>query len=268
MKNKIAILGCGWLGFPLAQKLVKEGYDVKGTTTTSGKLEKLEEAGIQSFLISLTEEKVTGNTKDFLSNIETLIIDIPPGLRRNPNEDFVKKMKNFLTEVEKSDVKNVVYVSSTSVFEGDDTIPVFSESDKPNGSSFKAQQLIAVEGLWQNHAAFLSAVVRFGGLVGEDRHPAKYLAGKKNVKNPQAPVNMIAQKDAVELLLQWVKNPVAGIFHGVYPDHPSREVYYSAKAKEKGLATPHFNTKETSKGKQISSKETSKTLDFVFQHRP
>ncbi|MGO1586087.1 MAG: NAD(P)-binding domain-containing protein, partial [Mesonia sp.] len=59
MKNKIAILGCGWLGFPLAQKLVKEGYHVKGTTTTSGKLEKLEEAGIQSFLISLTEEKVT-----------------------------------------------------------------------------------------------------------------------------------------------------------------------------------------------------------------
>lgn len=264
MKNKIAILGCGWLGFPLAQKLIEEGYEVKGTTTTSGKLEKLEQAGIQPFLISLTEEKVTGNTKDFLSDIETLIIDIPPGLRRNPEEDFVQKMKNFLTEVKKSEVKNVVYVSSTSVFEGHESIPTFKESDVPNGSSSKAKQLIDVENLWKNKDTFLSAIVRFGGLVGEDRHPAKYLAGKKDVKNPHAPVNMIAQKDAVALLLQWIKNPVAGIFHGVYPEHLNREDYYSAKAKEKGLAAPQFDTKEVSKGKQISSKETSKALDFVF----
>lgn len=268
MKNKIAILGCGWLGFPLAQQLIEEGCHVKGTTTTSGKLEKLEEAGIQPFLISLTEEKVTGSTKDFLSNIKTLIIDIPPGLRRNPEEDFVKKMQLFLEEVKKSEVKHVIYVSSTSVFEDDDTIPVYTENDTPNGTSSKDQQLIAVEELWQNNDSFSTAVIRFGGLVGEDRHPAKYLAGKKDVKNPEAPVNMIAQKDAVALVFQLVKQSATGIFHGVYPEHLNRKDYYSAKAIEKGLVVPQFNSEEASQGKKITATVTCKKLDFSFNHRP
>jgi len=268
MKNKIAILGCGWLGFPLAQKLKEEGYDVKGTTTSSGKLEKLEEAGIQAFLISLTEEEVKGNTTSFLTDIETLIIDIPPGLRRNPNEDFVKKMELFLSEVEKSEVKNVIYVSSTSVFEGDESIPTFVESDVPNGTSSSSQQLIAVEKLWQNHDSFTSAVIRFGGLVGGNRNPAKYLAGRENLKDPQGPINLVEQRDAVALVFQLAKQSAAGIFHGVFPDHPTREVYYSAKAKENGLVVPQFNSAEASKGKRINARATCKSLDFTFQHRP
>jgi 3-hydroxyisobutyrate dehydrogenase-like beta-hydroxyacid dehydrogenase len=33
MKNEsISILGCGWLGLPLAGELVREGYAVKGST--------------------------------------------------------------------------------------------------------------------------------------------------------------------------------------------------------------------------------------------
>ena len=40
-KETITILGCGWLGLPLAQTLVKEGYSVKGSTTTEDKLEVL-----------------------------------------------------------------------------------------------------------------------------------------------------------------------------------------------------------------------------------
>mgnify|MGYP003615968040 CR=1 FL=1 len=38
---KISILGCGWLGFPLAQKLIETGYEVKGSTTSESKLEAL-----------------------------------------------------------------------------------------------------------------------------------------------------------------------------------------------------------------------------------
>jgi 3-hydroxyisobutyrate dehydrogenase-like beta-hydroxyacid dehydrogenase len=31
--TKISILGCGWLGFPLAKALLKDGFTVKGSTT-------------------------------------------------------------------------------------------------------------------------------------------------------------------------------------------------------------------------------------------
>ena len=34
-ENKIGVLGCGWLGFPLAKDLIKQGFKVKGSTTVS-----------------------------------------------------------------------------------------------------------------------------------------------------------------------------------------------------------------------------------------
>ena len=45
-RKKIAILGCGWLGLPLAKSLLSKGYKVKGSTTSESKLEILENAGV------------------------------------------------------------------------------------------------------------------------------------------------------------------------------------------------------------------------------
>ena len=49
----ISLLGCGFLGFPLALKLCKKGYYVKGSTTTPSKLNKLKRTGIIPYLINL-----------------------------------------------------------------------------------------------------------------------------------------------------------------------------------------------------------------------
>ncbi len=41
MKQNISILGCGWLGKPLALKLNKKGCHIKGSTTSDDKLGRL-----------------------------------------------------------------------------------------------------------------------------------------------------------------------------------------------------------------------------------
>ena len=62
MKNiKISILGCGWLGLPLAKKLIENGYEVKGSTTSESKLELLKNAGISPYQIKMEENEITGN---------------------------------------------------------------------------------------------------------------------------------------------------------------------------------------------------------------
>ena len=45
--KQISILGCGWLGFPLAQALLKAGFSTKGSTTSIDKKEMLEKAGFK-----------------------------------------------------------------------------------------------------------------------------------------------------------------------------------------------------------------------------
>ena len=50
---KISILGCGWLGFPLAKKLIEIGFEVKGSTTSENKLALLKSNNIEPFLLRL-----------------------------------------------------------------------------------------------------------------------------------------------------------------------------------------------------------------------
>ena len=54
MKEKniksIGVLGCGWLGLPLAKQLVTAGYSVRGTTTTKEKLTEISRIEINLFI--------------------------------------------------------------------------------------------------------------------------------------------------------------------------------------------------------------------------
>ena len=55
-QNKIAILGCGWLGLPLAKKLISKNFIVRGSTTSKDKISVLENENIEPFLITLDKE--------------------------------------------------------------------------------------------------------------------------------------------------------------------------------------------------------------------
>ena len=52
---KIAVIGCGWLGLPLAKKLVSKNFRVKGSTTSKQKISVLRNEKIEPFLIDLNK---------------------------------------------------------------------------------------------------------------------------------------------------------------------------------------------------------------------
>ena len=52
--TKISILGCGWLGLPLAKALVNNDYLVSGSTTSEEKIAVLEKAKIEPFLLAIS----------------------------------------------------------------------------------------------------------------------------------------------------------------------------------------------------------------------
>jgi UDP-N-acetyl-D-mannosaminuronate dehydrogenase len=87
--TKISILGCGWLGLPLAKALIENGFSVKGSTTSTDKLALLENAGITPFLIEIGENEINGNVVEFLEESRILIINIPPKLRGNSSENII-----------------------------------------------------------------------------------------------------------------------------------------------------------------------------------
>ena len=185
--KQISILGCGWLGLPLAKQLVQKGYTVKGSTTSSDKLEMLRNLGIIPYSIIVTAEEITGSTEDFLENSEVLIINIPPKLRAAEKEDFVSKIQLLIPPIEKSTVSKIIFVSSTSVYS--DSNENVSEDTIPEPATESGIQLLNSESILQNKTSFQTTIVRFGGLIGEDRHPIRFLAGRKNLKSTFANLN-------------------------------------------------------------------------------
>lgn len=266
-KSNIAVLGCGWLGLPLAEILTKKGSTVKGSTTTIEKTETLAERGIHPFLISISEDKIEGTIAAFLEGSETLIINIPPKLRYSEPENFTQKIQLLLPYIEESTVTNVLFVSSISVYADSTNIhDKVTESYPTIPETENGRQLVAAEQLLQNNLHFKTTVLRFGGLIGKERHPVKHLAGKENLENPDAPINMIHLEDCIGIISKIIETKSWGeTFNAVSPYHPTRAAYYHKKAQELNLALPKFVSGKPSVGKRISSENLQQALKYSFQ---
>lgn len=263
-KSQISILGCGWLGLPLAKDLLEKGHLIKGSTTSESKIEILKDAGIGPFLISINENAVDGNMEGFLENSTILLIDIPPKLRGNTSDNFVKKIQTLIPFIEKSSVEKVLFVSSTSVYADDNSL--VTEETIPQPDTESGKQLLEAEKVLRNNPNFKTTILRFGGLIGEDRHPIKHLAGRENLENPEGFINLIHQNDCIGIMERIIALQCWGeIFNAVSPHHPTREIYYSEKAISLDWPLPKFTHDKPSKSKVISSAKIEKILQYQFK---
>lgn len=273
--TKISILGCGWLGLPLAKALIAKGNSVNGSTTSEDKLPILKDSGINPFLVILSEVEgnfesggISENINSFLAESEILIIDIPPKLRTvDPSSEkkvFVEKIKNLIPFIEKSTIQKVLFVSSTSVY-GDDN-GLVTEETIPNPDTESGKQLVLAEKLLQENQNFETTILRFAGLIGEDRHPVKFLSGKENIENPDAPVNLIHQNDCIGIIEAIINESKWNeVFNAAAPFHPMREVYYTQKASQMNLPLPKFSSEKSNIKKAISSEKIENCLNYQFK---
>ncbi len=264
MSKTIAIAGLGYLGLSLAQRLQMLGYIIKGSVTSQKKAIDYSSKGINTMDIEIGESGIDGNIEGFLKDTDCLVILIPPGLRRNNGADHVLKMTHFLEAIKKNDVKNVILVSSTSVY--DDDQGAVTEKDEPKPTTNSGKQLLQVEQLFFVSEGLNTTIVRFGGLFGGSRNPVKYLAGRKDLNDGDAPVNLIQRKDCLSILSKIIQKEKFGfIFNAVNPEHPLKKNYYVKKANDLGLIPPTFSTEETEETfKKVDSMQIQELLDFRF----
>jgi nucleoside-diphosphate-sugar epimerase len=269
LKNQLSVIGCGWLGLPLANYLITEGYSVKGSTTTKDKLKTLKQASIEGFVVNLNETCISGNYSDFLKGSETVIINIPPGLRKHPTKNHIAEIQHLISAIEAHNIKNVLYISTTSVFDDKDHFPVINNNTKPNGTSKSSKQLITIEQQLFENPNVNTTILRFGGLFDMQRHPAKYLSGKKNITNPSAPINLIHKEDCIGIISAILKNNLWNVaLNATYPYHPKKETYYTDYCKRYNLELPEFDSSKKSVGKLIDSSKLVRLLNYTFQLKP
>ncbi len=264
MKNvteRVSILGCGWLGLPLAEQLVTTGYQVAGSTTTPDKLEVLRRKNIQPYLIDLLNNANPGDLAEFLKT-DYLIISFPPRLRAGLEKQYLPQINFLKKALDQSPVKYVLFISSTSVYR--DINREITE-DFPEEAIDTASPLYQAEEIIKQSASYQTTILRFGGLVGGNRQPGRFLAGKTGVPQPEAPVNLIYLADCLAIIRKIIYEKIFNeTLNAVADEHPSRRQFYTAAAQALELEPPQFDESSPEIFKIISNAKLKARLGYEF----
>jgi len=254
--KSIHILGCGWLGKPLAVELIKEGYHASGSTTQESKVAELESLGIKPFVIKFDPQLTSSATEFFQADI--LIISIPPKRKSGQTDVYLEQMNNVVQAILKGSISSVLFISSTSVYaDGDRAV---SEIDADPTS-----YLVEAENIFRSQTKFKTTVIRFGGLVGPGRNPGRFLAGKKDVQGGNHPVNVIHQQDCIGIIKAIIDQEAWGeVFNACAEHHPTRNEFYTRASEVMQLETPQFSKSDVSKNKVVSCDKLKTKLNYQF----
>jgi len=257
LDKSISILGCGWLGLPLAIRLIANGWLVKGSTTTEAKLQLLSLSKIDPYLVQLNND-LTVSAAFFNSGI--LLINVPPSLRTQTAEAYLAQMQGLLKQVETSPVKRVIFISSTSVY------PDTNAEITDTGIVDFQSALYQSEQIFNQSTTFKTTIIRFAGLIGPGRNPSRFFAGKTDIPNGNAPVNLIHLDDCISIIENVLNHQrFVGTYHAAAPTHPSRTEFYTLSAQAASLPLPAFND-ELKEWKIIDPEKLEHDLDYEFIH--
>lgn len=269
----VSILGCGWMGWPFARHLVDRGVSVRGSTTTTDKLEKLAEDGIKPHLLRLDPELTGEDLRAFFSS-EILFLNVPPP---KGVDDRASQMARQIDAVRSAasggSVEWILFASSTSVYPNVDGR--VTEADQPPGRPDAlrgsrrrtGRALLDAEARLMDDPSFDTTVIRFAGLYGGDRHPGRFLAGRSEVGRPEAPVNLIHRDDCVGLLATLLETECRGeVLNACAGAHPSRRELYTRAAEVLGMETPTFDESDTRSGKVVSAEKVTQLCNYDFRH--
>lgn len=266
--TSISILGCGWLGLPLGRALARDGYAVKGSTTTPDKLSVIDDAGIEPYLLRLSPEPESDPGDFFQSDL--LFVNVPPPRGREDAAAFHQRQMEMIAVA--TSAEWVIVASSTGVYPNAER--VVTEDDLPPGGPptyegprrSSGEILETVEGLWADHDAD-TTLLRFGGLYGPERHPGRFLAGRTGVARPDAPVNLIHLRDCVGLVQKVLDAGARNeVFNAVADKNPSRRKTYIRAARSLGLEPPSFDEDDDRGGKAVSNEKARTHLGYTFTY--
>lgn len=253
----VLIIGCGWLGKKTGQRLSEYGCTVYGTTRSVENFPELENHSIRPLQFEITDEHFDPSG---LPDFDVCLISLSPGRGegRAKYPSLISKLAGWL----QNKTGQIMLFSSTSVYKGlKGTLT--EEMAEPGTESDNV--LLAAEGEIRKYIPD-ALILRFGGLYGEDRHPVKYLAGRKGLGDGDAPVNLIHRQDIIEIIAGLIeKNVRAEVLNICCDKHPSRAHLYTTLANRFGLEEPVFR-EGGAEGKLISSEKVKKLLNYTFNH--
>lgn len=252
MKNKkLSLIGCGWLGKPLALHLQSIGHDLVATTARD-KTEEFREVGIPYLNYDLTtKQKISEEILDS----DVLIYMIPPL--------DILQIKNFFEQLPTD--KKIIFISSTSVY--GKKLGAVDENTSIDIEETNSPLLVETEKYLKNRFNSIT-ILRLGGLYGQARHPIYFLQGKKDIRGAGEFLHLVHQEDCIEAITSVIEGDLWNETFNIISDLRIRKSdYYINIATKLSLSPPSYQDYlHADKETNISNEKSKKKLKINYRN--
>ncbi|QKJ87754.1 SDR family oxidoreductase [Paramixta manurensis] len=264
--KRVAIVGLGWLGMPLAMALTARGCQVTGSKTTPDGVIAARKCGIEAYQLELTPELVCeADELNALLAVDALVVTLPASRTVEGGEYYVQAVQNIVDSALAMKVPRVIFTSSTSVYGKGGG--VMKESSPLTPETVAGKTLVALENWLHDLPGTSVDILRLSGLVGPGRHPGRFLAGKMDLSEGEQGVNLVHLDDVVDAIVLLLQTPKGGhVYNLSAPKHPARNQFYPTVAKQLGLTPPTFAPDNGGQGKVIDGNKICNELGFEYSY--
>ncbi|MNP29055.1 NAD dependent epimerase/dehydratase family protein [compost metagenome] len=198
-------------------------------------------------------------------NVDALVITLP-ARRSGPGETFyLQAMQEIVDSALAHHIPRIIFTSSTSVY--GDIEGTVKESTARAPVTASGRVLKELEDWLHNLPGTQVDILRLAGLVGPERHPGRFFAGK-TAPNGHHGVNLVHLEDVIGAITLLLQAPKGGhIYNICAPYHPARSTFYPVMARQLGLEPPQFrDASGEGQGKVIDGNRICRELGFEYQY--
>ncbi len=257
----ITIIGCGYVGTRLAQKLQRQSPSLLGVVHSQASVQRLEELGIAARALDLDSEPSSAVTGHWVFYFAP-----PPSTGHND-----ARIAHWLQSLGAQRPAKVVLISTTGVY-GDCAGRWITEAEPVHPQTDRARRRLDAEQRlqrWCNEQQLPWVIVRVPGIYGPGRLPRARLERRLPVlAEADSPYsNRIHVDDLVRVCLKAASSDFTGIVH-VSDGHPSTmSDYFNRVADALGLPRPAQITRDDAQhrlsSEMLSYLAESKRLDIT-----
>ncbi|CAK9885352.1 MAG: Protein YeeZ [Candidatus Erwinia impunctatus] len=265
--KRVSIIGLGWLGMPLGLTLAARGWQVQGSRTTPDGVEAARLCGLAGYQLVMTPELICQpEALDALMQADALVITLPATRTVSESGAYLSAVQQLVDSARAYHIPHIIFTSSTSVYgqcEGG-----VDENHVTEPQTTAGKTLVELESWLHGLPDIKVDVLRLAGLVGPQRHPGRFLAGRQELTMANQAVNLVHLDDVIEAIATLLESSRGGhVYNLCAPHHPSRGTYYPRVALQLGLTPPEFLPAENeSTGKIVDGNRICRELGFTYKY--
>lgn len=273
------IVGCGYVGFPLAVELVHHGHEVFGLRRSSSSAAALQAAGIKPLHADITQPlSLAGLPREF-DWVVNCVASGGGGVDEY-RQLYLEGMRNLIAWLAPTDkMPRLVYTSSTGVY-GQNDGSLVDETSPTEPATETARVLVETEklllaaGREQN---FPAMILRAAGIYGPERGYLlkQFLRGEARLEGAGGRMlNMIHRDDLIRAIIAALEGGRAGAIYNAVDNEPVSQLdFFQWLAAQLGQPLPPVVAEDAAAprkrgltNKRISNHKLRTELGFSFTH--